>query len=131
MLNYNLKIGLLPIRRYIKEPPKRIGIFQSDYAYENKNAAIKYIREKYTDEQTTFVDIEWLNDEGLLYFDEDCDKVAEYFNNERIDALFIINCNFGQENCAGLVAKKLRVPTLLWGPRDRNFTNNIRYTDTQ
>ena len=41
MLNYKLKIGLLPIRRNIKEPPKRIGIFQSDYAVENKNNAIK------------------------------------------------------------------------------------------
>lgn len=131
MLNYNLKIGLLPIRRNIKEPPKRIGIFQSDYAVENKDNAIKYIRAHYENSQTQFVDIEWLNEEGLLRLDEDCDKVAEYFKKEKIDALFIINCNFGQENCAGLVAKKLRVPTLLWGPRDRNFTNDMRYTDTQ
>lgn len=131
MLNYKLKIGLLPIRRWIKEPPKRIGIFQSDYAVDNKNASLKYIKDNYTDEQTEFVDIEWLNDEGLLYLDSDCDKVAAYFKEQKIDALFIINCNFGQENCAGLVAKQLRVPTLLWGPRDRNFTNDIRYTDTQ
>ncbi|MGN1094372.1 MAG: L-fucose/L-arabinose isomerase family protein [Candidatus Neoclostridium sp.] len=131
MLNYKLKIGLLPIRRWIKEPPKRIGIFQSDYAVDNKNACLKYIKENYADEQTEFVDIEWLNDEGLLYMDCDSDKVAEYFRRENIDALFIINCNFGNENCAGLVAKQLHVPTLLWGPRDRNFTNNIRYTDTQ
>ena len=131
MLNYHLKIGLLPIRRYIKEPPKRIGIFQSDYAVENKIACLKYIKEHYSDEQTTFIDIDWLNDEGLLYLDADCDKVAEYFRKEEIDALFIINCNFGQENCAGLVAKQLHVPTLLWGARDRNFSNNIRYTDTQ
>ena len=131
MLNYKLKIGLLPIRRYIKEPPKRIGIFQSDYAVDNKKECLKYIKENYTDSQTEFVDIDWLNEEGLLYFDSDCDKVAEYFKEQKIDALFIINCNFGQENCAGLVAKQLRVPTLLWGPRDRNFTNDIRYTDTQ
>ena len=131
MLNYKLKIGLLPIRRWVKEPPKRIGIFQSDYAVDNKNMCLQYIKENYTDEQTEFVDIEWLNEEGLLYFDGDCNKVAEYFKQEKIDALFIINCNFGQENCAGLVAKQLRVPTLLWGPRDRNFTNDIRYTDTQ
>lgn len=131
MLNYKLKIGLLPIRRWIKEPPKRIGIFQSDYAVENKNACVEYIRKKYADEQTEFADIEWLNDEGLLYLDSDCDKVADYFKEQKIDALFIINCNFGQENCAGLVAKKLNVPTLLWGPRDRNFSGGIRYTDTQ
>ena len=131
MLNYKLKIGLLPIRRWIKEPPKRIGIFQSDYAVENKNASVNYIKAHYTDEQTEFVNIDWLNEEGVLCLDSDCDKVADYFKTEKIDALFIINCNFGQENCAGLVAKRLGVPTLLWGPRDRNFTNDIRYTDTQ
>lgn len=131
MLNYKLKIGLLPIRRWIKEPPKRIGIFQSDYAVENKEACISYIREHYTDEMTEFVDIDFLNEEGVLCLDADCDRVAEYFRDQKIDALFIINCNFGNENCAGLVAKQLRVPTLLWGPRDRNFSNDIRYTDTQ
>ncbi len=131
MLNYNLKIGLLPIRRYIKEPPKRYGIFQSDYAVENKEKCIKYIRDHFTDEKTTFVDIDFLNEEGVLCMDGDCDRVAEYFKDEKIDALFIINCNFGNENCAGLVAKQLHVPTLLWGPRDRNYSEGIRYTDTQ
>lgn len=131
MLNYKLKIGLLPIRRWIKEPPKRIGIFQSDYAVDNKREIVDYIYKNYADDMTEFVDIDWLNEEGLLYLDKDCDKVAEYFKEQKIDALFIINCNFGQENCAGLVAKQLKVPTLLWGPRDRNFTNDIRYTDTQ
>ena len=131
MLRYDLKIGLLPIRRWIKEPPKRIGIFQSDYAVDNKREITAYIRDHYEDEKTKFVDIDWLNDEGLLFLDKDCDRVAEYFKEQKIDALFIINCNFGTENCAGLVAKQLGVPTLLWGPRDRNFKDDIRYTDTQ
>ncbi len=131
MLNYNLKIGLLPVRRWIKEPPKRIGIFQSDYAVENKQKCVKYIKENYTDEQTSFVDIDFLNEEGVLCLEEECDKVVEYFKEQKIDALFVINCNFGMENVVGLVAGKLKLPTLLWGPRDRNFTNDIRYTDTQ
>ncbi|MBO5285300.1 MAG: hypothetical protein J6B16_00205 [Clostridia bacterium] len=131
MLNYKLKIGLLPIRRWIKEPPKRIGIFQSDYAVDNKKLCVDYIKQNYADSETEFVDIDWLNEEGLLYLDKDCDKVADYFKKQEIDALFIINCNFGQEYCAGAVAKQLKVPTLLWGPRDRNFSNDIRYTDTQ
>ena len=49
MLNYKLKIGVLPIRRLIKEPPKRIGMFQSDYAIENKNQTLKYLRENFED----------------------------------------------------------------------------------
>lgn len=131
MLNYKLKIGILPVRRFIKEPPKRIGIFQSDYAVENKNIALDFIRKNYQDENTQFVDLEWLNEEGLLYKECDCDKVADYFKKQEINALFVINCNFGQETVVGPVAKKLGVPTLLWGPRDRHFENDIRYTDTQ
>lgn len=131
MLNYKLKIGLLPVRRWIKEPPKRIGIFQSDYAVENKRKCVDYIKANYTDDITEFVDIDFLNEEGVLCLEEDCDKVVEYFKNEKIDALFVINCNFGMENVVGLVAGKLKLPTLLWGPRDRNYSNDIRYTDTQ
>ena len=131
MLNYKLKIGVLPIRRCIKEPPKRIGMFQSDYAVDNKNALLKYLDENYKDEQTEFVDLEWLNEEGLLRLVDDCEKVVEYFKKEKIDALFIANCNFGEERVAGDVAKKLNVPTLLWGPRDRLFGDGQRYTDTQ
>ena len=131
MLSYKLKIGVLPIRRCIKEPPKRIGMFQSDYAVDNKNALLKYLDENFKDEQTEFVNLEWLNEEGLLRLTADCDKVVEYFKNEKIDALFIANCNFGEESVAGEVAKKLNVPTLLWGPRDRLFDGIQRYTDTQ
>ena len=131
MLNYKLKIGVLPIRRCIKEPPKRIGMFQSDYAVDNKNMTLDFLRKNYADENTEFVDIEWLNEEGLLRLTSDCDKVVEYFQKEKIDALFVVNCNFGEESCAGLVAKKLGLPTLLWGPRDRLFDNGQRFTDTQ
>ena len=102
MLGYNLKIGLLPIRRWIKEPPKRIGIFQSDYAVENKKKTVKYIKERFTDEITEFVDIDFLNEEGVLFSEEDCDKVSDYFMRQKIDALFVINCNFGMENVVGL-----------------------------
>ena len=131
MLDYKLKIGLLPVRRWIKEPPKRYGIFQSDYAVENKKKCVAYIKEHFTDEITEFVDIDFLNEEGLLFLEEDCDRVTEYFQSQKIDALFVINCNFGMENVVGLVASRLRLPTLLWGPRDRNFSEGIRYTDTQ
>lgn len=131
MLNYNLRIGILPVRRWIKEPPKRYGIFQSDYAVDNKRKCVPFIKERFTDDITEFFDIDFLNDEGVLFLEEDCDRVANYFLEKKIDALFVINCNFGAENVVGYVASRLKVPTLLWGPRDRNFSEGIRYTDTQ
>ncbi len=131
MLKHHLKIGLLPVRRWIKEPPKRIGMFQSDYAVDNKKECVAYIKEHYTDELTEFVDIDFLNDEGMLFLEDDCDRVVEYFKEQKIDALFIVNCNFGMENVVGLVASQLKLPTLLWGPRDKHFDTVVRYTDTQ
>lgn len=121
MLVYKLKIGILPIRRYIKEPPKRIGIFQSDYAVDNKKQCVPFIKQHFSDEQTTFVDIDFLNDDGLLYLESDCDKVAEYFKRREIDALIIINCNFGQETCAGLVAKKTQSSHAFVGSARQEF----------
>ena len=82
MLDYKLKIGLCPIRRWIKEPPKRIGIFQSDYAVENKQIVLKYIKEHYADEITEFVDLDWLNEEGVLCNELDAPKVVEYFKEQ-------------------------------------------------
>lgn len=131
MISYKLKIGVLTIRRLITEPPKRIGIFQSDYAVENKEITLKFLREHYENENTEFVDIEFLNEEGLLRRPEDCARVSEHFKKEGINALFIVNCNFGEERVAAEVAKALSVPTLLWGPRDRYFDKEMRYTDTQ
>ena len=131
MIDYKLRVGVVAIRRLIKEPPKRIGLFQSDYAVDSKDATLKFLRENYQDENTEFFDINWLNEEGLLRFDKDCDKVVDYFKEKKVNALFILNCNFGEESVAGIVAKKMQVPTLLWGPRDRFFDDEQRYTDTQ
>lgn len=131
MLNYKLKIGLVPERRFLPGP-KRTGIFNPDYADMNKEAALKYIKENFADENTEFTDLDWLNDEGLLYLNEDVDKVAEYLREQKVDALFIINCNFGNEEATGRLAQQMKLPILLWGPRDTIFeADGTRYTDSQ
>ncbi len=131
MLNYKLKIGLIPERRYLPGP-KRTGMFNSDYADANKEKAFKVIKEQFTDQDTEFFDLDWLNDEGLLIETKDCQQVADYMKEKKVDAIFIINCNFGNEEAAGKVAQLLNLPTLLWGPRDRIIEpDGTRYTDTQ
>lgn len=131
MLDYKIKIGLVPERRFLPGP-KRTGIFNPDYAVENKKKVVDYVKKKYSDENTEFVDIDFLNEEGLLYLTEDCERVAEYFNQQKVDAIFIINCNFGNEEAAGKIAKLMNKPVLLWGPRDEEFDEDgTRYTDTQ
>ena len=123
MLNYKVKIGLVPERRYLPGP-KRTGIFNPDYAVANKDRAVKYIKEHFADAQTEFTDLEWLN--------EDVDKVADYLRAEKVDAIFIMNCNFGNEEAAGRIAKEMGLPVLLWGPRDTIIeADGTRYTDSQ
>lgn len=131
MLNYKIKIGLVPERRYLPGP-KRTGIFNPDYAVANKNKVVDYIKENYNDENTEFIDIEFLNDEGLLYHEDQCDQLAKHFKEQGVDAIFIINCNFGNEEAAGKIAQMAGKPVLLWGPRDTIFCEDgTRYTDTQ
>ncbi|MBQ9070217.1 MAG: L-fucose/L-arabinose isomerase family protein [Clostridia bacterium] len=64
------------------------------------------------------VDLEGINEEKLLYRDEDIPAVIDRFMAEKVDAIFVPHCNFGSENRVAQVAKALRVPLLLWGPRD-------------
>ena len=132
MLDYKLKIGLVPERRWLADAATRKGIFAPKYAVENKNRIVSYIKDNFTDEATCFTDLEWLNEEGLLSENGDCEKVRDYLKNEKVDAIFIINCNFGNEEAAGQLAKMMGLPTLLWGPQDTSFEpDGMRFTDAQ
>jgi len=114
-----IKIGFAPTRRSIFSAPD----------------AIKYAdltRKKLAELGITFVDITDINDEGLLYDDNDRKKIAAKFKAEAIDGLFLPHCNFGTEYVCARLAKELGVPVLLWGPRDeRPDENGIRLRDSQ
>lgn len=132
MLNYKVKIGLVPDVRNLGDFATRKGIFEPAKGAENKDKAIKFIKDNFCDEITEFTDLEWLNELGVLYKNEDCDKVCEYLRKEKVDAIFILNCNFGNEEVLGQVAKKMNLPVLLWGPQDMVFeADGQRYTDAQ
>ncbi len=132
MLDYTVKIGLVPDVRDLFDFSTRKGIFEPAKGAENKNKAIKYIKENFEDDITEFCDLEWLNDLGVLYKNSDCDKVCEYLREQKVDAIFIINCNFGNEEVCGRIARKMGLPVLLWGPQDMVFEpNGQRFTDCQ
>ena len=132
MLNYKLKIGLIPDVRNLGDFKTRKGIFEPAKGVENKNKVISFLKDNFADDITEFCDLEWLNDLGVLYKNEDCDKVCEYLRAQKVDAIFIINCNFGNEEVCGQVAKKMGLPVLLWGPQDMVFEpDGQRYTDAQ
>jgi L-fucose isomerase-like protein len=79
-----------------------------------------------------FVDIDDINEEGLLYDDAGMEAAYEKFKAAGVDGLLLAHCNFGTEYICARLAKKLGVPVLLWGPLDeRPEPDGTRLRDTQ
>ena len=114
-----IKIGFAPTRRSIFSAPD----------------AIKYrglTRKRLEELGISFVDIDDINSEGLLYDENDRLKIVEKFKREKIDGLFLPHCNFGTEYECARLAKDMGVPVLLWGPLDeRPDEKGVRLRDTQ
>ena len=114
-----IKLGFAPTRR---------AIFSAPAAVEYRNLTAARLRELGID----FVDIDDVNDEGLLYDDAGLEKIIEKFRREKVDGLFLPHANFGTEYECARLAKALGVPVLLWGPRDeRPDENGMRLRDSQ
>lgn len=132
VLDYKVKIGLVPDVRDLFDFATRKGIFEPAKGIENKNKVVEYLKNNFQDELTEFTDLEWLNEYGVVYKNSDAETVADYLKEQKVDAIFLINCNFGNEEVMGQIAKMVGVPVLLWGPQDMVFEENgQRYTDAQ
>jgi len=78
------------------------------------------------------VDLEGLNEEGLLYDAAQAPAAAERFRQAGVDGLFVAHCNFGCEAAIATLARDMRVPVLVWGPRDEGAdAQGLRRRDTQ
>lgn len=76
------------------------------------------------------LDIEGINEEGLLFDEQDVSAIVERMRE--VDGVFFPHCNFGSEALVAKVAKALGKPVLLWGPRDdAPLQNGVRTRDTQ
>ena len=79
-----IRLGFAPTRRSIFSAPD----------------AIKYAnltRKKLDEMRVDYVDITDINEEGLLYDDNDRIKIAQKFKEEKVDGLFLPHTNFGTE----------------------------------
>ena len=131
MLNYKVKIGLAPMRRNTTNRPAKTFLTWVS-AEERGHRFVKYIEDNFTNEHVEFVNINGLGHNDLMYDDESVEAVAERFTKEAVDAVFIINTNFGNEEAAADLAKKLGKPVLLWAPLDDEYyVDGMRPTDSQ
>ncbi len=114
-----LKIGYAPTRR---------DLFSAHEAARYREMILRKIQG--LDAQV--VDIDGINEEGLLYEERHVDPLVRRFKDEQVDALFFPHCNFGTEDLVAKVAKAMGVPVLLWGPRDDSpLADGIRTRDSQ
>lgn len=130
MLDYNVKIGLVPLRRDCTPRP---GQFNWEIAEERGRKTVAYIEEHYSSDRVSFADLKGVIDVEVLWSCNDIDKVVKHFNEQKVDAVFLIAANFGNEEAAGELAKKMGKPVLLWGPQDDapDEKDGMRYTDSQ
>ncbi len=100
-------LGLCPIGKVL---------FSHEDACKQKVEIQKKLREK----KIRFVDLDSVFPEtdGLIREQWQCEKATAYFRENGVNALFLPHCNFGTEGAAGVIAREVGVPVLLWGPRD-------------
>lgn len=129
MIEYKVRIGLVPLRRDCTPRP---GLFNWEYAEKRGRETVAYIKEHYATDSIEFVDLKGVIDVETLWSQNDVDKVVEHFRANRVDSIVLIPANFGNEEAAGELAKKMGKPVLLWGPQDDTFyEDGGRHTDTQ
>jgi len=89
---------------------------------------IRNIKQDYVE----IIDVDELTENGIAF---ECDKIqpiVDKLKNCKIDALFLPFCDFGEESVAAGIASQMKVPTLVWGPRDTvPNTDTARGRDTQ
>ncbi len=130
-MDFNVKIGIVPMRRNTTDRPK--GTFLTWYSAEQRGKKfVKYIEDNFTNEKVSFVDTKGLGIEDLIFDDASAAATVERFKTENVDAVMIINCNFGNEEAAADIAKALGKPVLIWAPiDDEYYIDGMRPTDSQ
>jgi len=114
-----VKVGFAPTRR---------DIFSREDALLYK----RKVKEKLDQMGVALVDIEGINDEGLLFDAESAVKAAQKFIAAGVDAVFVPHCNFGTEEAVARLGALVKKPLLLWGPRDEApLGNGLRLRDSQ
>lgn len=131
MLDHNIKIGLLPMRRNATPRPAKTFLTWVS-AEERGHRFVKYIRENFTTEHVSFVDTEGLGCNDLIFDDASAADAVARFKAAGVDAVIMINCNFGNEEAAADIAKAMGKPFCLWAPLDDEYyVDGMRPTDSQ
>lgn len=131
MMDYKVKIGLMPLRRNTTNRPAKTFLTWVS-AEERGKRVVEYIENNFANDTVSFVDTKGLGIADLIFDDASGAQAIERFKAENVDAVMIINTNFGNEETAADVAKALGKPVLLYAPLDDEYyVDGMRPTDSQ
>jgi len=99
------RLGLCPIGKFV-------------FSHEDAGRYKQLLRDKLNEWGIPFEDLEGVLEDGLVRDQAHVEPVVRHFREKAVDCLFMPHCNFGTEGAVGMIARKLGVPVLLWGPRD-------------
>jgi len=113
-----MKLGFCPIGKFV---------FSHAEAMKNK----EFLEEKLESFDVQIVSLDGVIKDGMVRDQVHVEPVVRHFKQHDVDAVFIPHCNFGTEGAAGMLCSKLKLPVLLWGPRDgAPLPDGTRLTDT-
>jgi L-fucose isomerase-like protein len=108
--------------------PTRRSIFSAPDAIKYRGLTKKQLAELGVE----IVDIDDINKEGLLYDEQELPAIVAKFKAAKVDGIFVPHCNFGTEYAVAALARELKVPVCIWGPRDeRPDEKGTRLRDSQ
>ena len=111
-------LGLCPIGKFV-------------FSHEDAIRYKKLIQGKLNEWGVQFVDLEGVLKDGLVRDYKHVGPVVDHFKAKEVDCIFVPHCNLGTENAVAMIANKLELPTLLWGPRDESpLPDGTRSRDT-
>ncbi|MBO4407138.1 MAG: fucose isomerase [Clostridia bacterium] len=123
MYKEQLILGVVPTKR---------GFLPMEEAKRQKDRFMARIASFFPEETVRLVTIDDVAENGILFDKKLNARVVDKMRTQKIDALFVPFCDFGEEECAAGVAGALKVPTLVWGARDERPNSAAgRGRDTQ
>lgn len=111
-------LGLCPIGKFV-------------FSHEDALRQKETLRQRLRQWEVPTVDLEGVLKDGIVRDQAHVEPAVDHFKAKGISCLFVPHCNFGTEGAVGMIAHKLGVPTLLWGPRDEApLLDGTRLRDT-
>ena len=100
-----VRLGLCPIGKFV-------------FSHEEALKCKGLLQDKLQALSIEYISLDRVLPDGMVRSQEHVEPAVTHFRESDIDAIFMPHCNFGTEGAVGAIGRKLRVPLLLWGPRD-------------